>query len=233
MTARLDQLIQDLTAGAAPPLAPLLRHWIGDSRAFLTFAEQHASKIRKKARLATHPDDLNDLLAELAVAALLLRDRRFAVQYEALRAGGGRSPDFQVRFRTQHPFNLEATRLRLPDGVPDAAPRLARTLQDKIHQFPSSGMNVLAVVVPDLAGQEALVPRALHLLDAQAHAPTDALRAYLRGRHRLSAVALCAFGPDWRSPALRLWPLPTARHPLSPELTRALTGTPPAGQTSR
>ncbi|GAA5532477.1 hypothetical protein [Deinococcus aluminii] len=236
MTKRIDDLVQNVLGGADHPLAPFLRSQCHESRLFLTFAETYATKIRKKARLAPLADELADLFAELAVAAFLVRDRRSTVRYEPYRATGQRGPDFQVAFKGHSPLHVDVTRLRLLayDDPPRAAFKLARVVCDKIGQFPPGAMNLLAVVVPPGAESDALAPAALRLLDREPRRegslpspelPPEGVRAYCRQRQRLSAVALCSFGPDGRPLSVRLWPNPQAKHPLPPDVIKYLADT--------
>lgn len=236
---RIDDLVALVCGGDGHPLAPLLRGWGQTSRPWLAFAEAHAAKIRKKARLASSEGELHDLIAELAVAALLVRDRRFSVVYEPHRASGGRGPDLGVTFRTHTPFHVEVTRLR-PSGGEEGrtALRLARVVGDKIGQLPPGAANLLAVALPpDMAADDPL-PAALRLLSRSTGPegdpaspgvrPEDA-RAYARGHGRLSAVALCSLTPIGRPVEVRLWLNPQARHPLHPEVARFLTQAPTGG----
>jgi hypothetical protein len=231
MTKRIDELVQSICGPGDHPLAPLLRGWAEESRLFLGFAEANATKIRKKARLAALDDALADLLAELAIAALLLRDRRFTLCYEAQRPEGGRAPDFQVGFKAHSTFHVEVTRLRPSEGA--GAARLARVICDKSGQLPPGAMNVLAVVLPPAVSGEALAPTAVRLLDSfrqPGASPTAELRlenvqAYLRYRQRISAIALCALSEAWRPLSVWLWSNPQARHPLQPEIKRYLVQT--------
>lgn len=238
MTKRIEDLVQSLCGAADHPLAPVLRGWCAASRPFAAFAETHATKIRKKVRLAAHGDERDDLLAELAVAAFLLRDRRFSVRYEPQRATGQRGPDFGVTFRTHTLFHVEVTRLRLSDPAGEdragTALRLARAVGDKLGQCPAGGANLLAVVVPPGAEDGALVPAAVRLLEAPSQRETNPpspglrpedVRAYLRGRSRLSAVALCSLTEAGPPLTVRLWNNPQARHPLPPEVARFLVQT--------
>jgi hypothetical protein len=231
MTKRIDELVQSICGAAGHPLAPLLRRWCGESRLFSDFAEAHASKIRKKARLAPLDDDLADLLAELAIAALLLRDRRFSVRYEPARPGGQRAPDFQVIFKTHLPFHVEVTRLRelAEADLAGATLKLARVVCAKIGQLPAGAMSMLAVVVPPGAQSDALAPAAIRLLDSypQPGLPLPELRLedvrdFQRQRHRLSAIALCSFTGDWRPQRVTLWQNQQAKHPLHPDVARFL-----------
>lgn len=235
MSKRIDELVQGVCGGEGHPLAPALRRWCQDSRPFLAFAEAHAGKLRKKARLSLSVDESADLLAELAVAALLVADRRFTVLYEPQRAAGVRSPDFGVVFKTHVPFNVEVTRLRQTDpaGPTETAFKLARVLGDKIEQCPPGAVNLLAVVLPSPVASEGLVPTAVRLLERFSQSETrpppevrpEGVRAFVRGRQRLSAVALCSFTAEWEPSVVRLWLNPGTRHPLPAEVGRYLVRT--------
>ncbi|MEF2277279.1 hypothetical protein V3W47_03145 [Deinococcus sp. YIM 134068] len=235
MRGQIDELVREVCGADDHPLAPVLRRWCGDSRPFLAFVEAHASKLRKKARLVASPNEFADLLAELAVASLLARDRRFTVLYEPGRAAGVRSPDFGVTFRTNVALNVEVTRLRHPEltgmAPSETALRLARVLCDKIGQCPPGAVNLLAVVLPPGAASDGLVPTAVRLLErlsqSEVGRPSPELRledvrAFLRGRQRLSAVALCSFTGEWEPSTVRLWLNPQAKHPLPAEVGRYL-----------
>lgn len=235
MTKRIDELVQSICGATDHPLAPLLRQWCNEARPFITFAETHAPKIRKKARLAPRDDELTDLLAELAVAAFLVRDQRFTVRYEPYRATGLRGPDFEVIYKTHSALHVEVTRLRLRDlagaDLSGTALKLARVVCDKIGQFPPGVMNLLAVVIPPDAASDALVPTALRLLESypqrEASLVPPPLRregvlAYLRQRQRLSAIALCSFTTAWRPLIVKLWLNPQAKHPLYPDVSKYL-----------
>ncbi len=232
MTKRTDDLVDTICGAAEHPLAPLLREWCGESRLFLEFAEANATKIRKKARLALSNGTLAELLAELAVAACLARDRRFTLRYEPHHATGQRAPDFEVLFRAHPGLFVEVTRLRLGDSAGDdlahAALRLARALLDKIGQLQPGAANLLAAIVPPGAAGDALAPAAIRLLgsyEAGLTAPElrpDDVRAFVRQRQRLSAIALCSFSGAWRPLGMRLWHNPQAKHPLDPEIAKYL-----------
>lgn len=229
MTKRIDDLVIGICGAPDHPLAPLLGQWCAESRPFLEFAEAHASKIRKKARLAALNGTLADLCAELAVAALLAANRRFALRYEPLHAGGQRGPDFAARWRSHTLLYVEVTRLRLAADDPGGALRLARAICDKIGQLPPGAMNLLVVATPPGAADAALSPAAIHLLDRAALPeaapelrPAD-VREFQRLRPRLSAIALCPFADDWRLLAAQLWQNPQAKHPLLPEIARVVT----------
>lgn len=230
MSRRLDELVVDLCGSAAHPLAPLLRRWCQGSSPFLKFAQAHTAKIRKKVRLASSPDEQGDLRAELAVAALLVQDRRGVVRYEPPHPAGQRGPDFEVAFKGHTTWRAEVTRLRLPEdgeddaGGGEAARRVARVLHDKIGQCLPGGANLLVVALTLGVPREDLVPAALRLLDRPSPSGLrpEGVRAFLRHRPRLSAVALCAFSPEGEPLTVHLWTNPQARHPLPPEIARLL-----------
>lgn len=238
MTKRTGELVGAICGADDHPLAPALRRWCGESRPFLAFAEANAAKLRKKVRLAARQDERDDLLAELAVAALWLRDPRFRLLYEPLQASGQRGPDFRVTFRTRLDFHVEVTRLRLSgppgeDGT-QATHKLARVIADKLGQLPSGGANLLLVALPPGVAGDALMPAALRLLGGSpppqvASTPPawwpEALRAFAQRRQRLSAVVLCSLTPGGQAPGLTLWLNPQAKHALPPEVASFLTRT--------
>lgn len=235
MTGRGADLIEQVCGGADHPLAPVLRAWCLASRPFLSFAGAHASKLRKKVRLAageTWDEELADVLAELAVAAWLLQGRQLTLIYEPPHPAGQRGPDFQAVFRGHSTLYVEVTRLR-PAATPDAdlaALKLARVLCDKVGQCLPGAMNLLVVVEPPELPSSDPIPAALTLVHRSLQhgsppspgLPPGRARSYLRQCHRLSGVLLCAF-PDSRAPQIRrLWLNPQARHPLPPALIRSL-----------
>ncbi|MFC4424720.1 hypothetical protein [Deinococcus navajonensis] len=230
MTKRIDELVQHLCGGPEHPLAPVLRDWCAASRPFLTFAEAHQSKLRKKLRLARQTEDLADLRAELAVAARLLGDARLSLQYEPFHEAGTRGPDFALRFRTHLAGHVEVTRLRPgASGSLDGTSRLARLLCGKVGQCPPGVAAVLVVWVPPVCAQEGQVAAAVRLLEQaiQVQRPPPGLRpeevrAFRLHRLRLSAVALLSWSPD-QPVGNELWQPSQARHPLPPALARTLS----------
>ncbi|WP_309571416.1 hypothetical protein [Deinococcus sp.] len=221
MGARLDTLIAGLCGGPEHALAARLHGWAQTSRAFTAVLAGNASKVRRKLRV-TDAEALGDVEAELAVAAWLLRERRWALAYEPLAASGRRGPDFRVAAPDgSGAFFVEVTRLRAADGPVDV--RLARALADKVEQLPAGAVSVLAVLLPSgTDGPDALV-WALRLLDRAAGETPGGLdgRAFARGRPRLSAVMLGILD-DAGIIHTSLHPLPGARHPLPSEVARRL-----------
>jgi len=239
----MSKAIQDLVAAICGPgqhpLALPLSRWCAESRPFTTFAQTYATKIRKKARLASERESVDNLLAELAVAALLVADRRCTVAYEQTPTSGGRSPDFSVLWRTHTLFHVEVTHLWAGGASPDegyaASPKLARVVCDKLGQLPTGAMNVLLAVVPPDAVDGTLAPAALQLLDGYASRGDDAffhtrgldsVRVYTRLRPRLSAIVLRAFADDWTPYAATIWLNPQAKHPLNADIARVLGAMP-------
>lgn len=145
--------------------------WLAGSSRFAAFVEAHRSKIRKKLRGAADEASVRDVRAELAVARLLLADRRFALTFEAYGRGGG--PDFTATYRAGRPFNLEVTRLRRP---PDAA-AVAGVVLGKLRQLPPSAPNLLLVAV-DEAADAVDVGVAVRALRARADGKDEAYFAF-------------------------------------------------------
>ncbi|EYB69665.1 hypothetical protein DEIPH_ctg004orf0199 [Deinococcus phoenicis] len=232
MSKRTDNLIQGICGSPEHPLAPFLHTWSAESRPFLVFAESHATKLRKKARLAASADERGDLLAELAVAAFLLRDRSFSVLYEPFRAAGQRGPDFQVTFKTHSSFLVEVTRPRWMEPPGGALMgntlKIARVTCDKIGQCAPGTANLLVVVLPPGGERDSLVPGAVHLLGGPPRpgqlpeVQPEGVRDYHRHRQRLSGILLCSFEGGRLLPDLKLWQNPGARHPLPPGVPQAL-----------
>jgi hypothetical protein len=116
--------------------------WLAGSRRFRAFAETHRDKIRKKLRGATEPEARRDVRAELAVAHLLLEDRRIELAFEAY-GSGNPGPDYTMSFRGERSFNLEVTRPRR--GMDRAG--VATTIAAKLRQLPPSVANALLIAI--------------------------------------------------------------------------------------
>ena len=198
--------------------------WAVAEPRFAAFLDTYQGKIGKKLRGIGAEAGYLDLLAELDVARRLLRDRGFTLIYEPTLAQKERGPDFAVIFKTHTQCNVEVRRLR-PSST-DLVTRLEGVLADKLRQLPPSLPNVLALVgEPTLSSAEP-VQEALRVLAVPASAGDDAVcrrwgfagaRDLLRRIERLSAVALLS--------AATLWEHPRTRHPLSPDLRKALART--------
>ena len=219
---RVDSVLEDVCRSPGHPLETRLRGWMQASRTFTAFVEANASKVRRKLRV-TDPAALADVDTELAVAAWLLRERRWTLVYEPLAASGGRGPDVRVAAPDgSGAFFVEVTRLR-GGAVPLT---LARSLADKVGQLPAGAVTVLAAVLPPGVEGPEMLSQALRLLEQAVHTTGETLgsldgRAFALGRHRLGAVlvgSLDAAGTLHTT----LYPLSGARHPLPPETARRL-----------
>jgi len=203
-------------------LASEVRGWLVGSRSFRAFAETYRDKIRKKARGTRDDEARRDLGFELAVAALLLGERRLGLEYEPYGVGK-RAPDLRVTFRSLR-FNVEARRLRGSAG----AARLARTVCDKIGQLPTSMINVLVLGTETPATAARVLGEATGWLQEHAADGDDAafrergftgVRDFLRHYRRLSGVLWL---DQNGAPPAELWTNRSARHPLPAELAHAL-----------
>lgn len=205
----------------ATPLEDQCHAWAAAEPRFAAFLDTYQGKIGKKLRGVGDEAGYLDLLAELDVAHRLLRDRSFTLVYEPTLAQKERGPDFAAIFKTHTQCNVEVRRLR--PSATELVPRLVGVLSDKLRQAPPSSPNVLAIASDSSLSSAAPVQAALRELAALASGGDDATcrhrgfagaRDLLRRMERLSAVALLA--------AAILWEHPRARHPLPPELRKAL-----------
>ncbi|HTJ60752.1 MAG TPA: hypothetical protein VL333_06125 [Candidatus Saccharimonadales bacterium] len=218
----VEELLAYLFPGEQQDLASDARRWLAASRPFRAFAETYRDKIRKKARGARDDQARRDLGFELAVAALLLGDRRLRVEYEPYGVGR-RAPDLRVTFRSLR-FNVEARRLRGAAG----ATQLSRTLCDKIGQLPTSMSNLLVLGTETPATAARALGEAASWLEDRAADGDDRLfrtrgftgaRDFLRHYRRLSGIL---WSDQRGAPAEVLWSNRNARHPLPAELARVL-----------
>ena len=212
------------TLFGATPLEDQCRAWAVADPRFAAFLDTYQGKIGKKLRGAGDEAGYLDILAELDVARRLLRERSFTLVYEPTLAEKQRGPDFAAIFKTHTTCNVEVRRLRPSSS--DLVPRLVAVLGDKLRQMPPSVPNVLALAGEVAAASAEPVQAALRELlagasagddDASRHRGFASARDALRHMERLSAVALLA-------PAI-FWEHPRARHPLPPDLRKALART--------
>jgi len=113
MTSRdelLDYLCDQETHLVA--LRATLGRWLETSRRYAGFVAANRDKIRKKIRLQSGPDALEDLRWELAVGYLLHLDKRFTLTYEPYTRGQPFGPDYTVAYTTSFTFDVEVTRVR-------------------------------------------------------------------------------------------------------------------------
>ena len=223
-----DDLLAYIFGDRRPAFYPSFAADVRASRRFRAFAHAYRDKIRAKLKNAGDDDGELDLAAELETAALLLREARFAVEYETYAAAKQRGPDFTVTYKTHTPFNVEVRRLRrLEPDADDAetrAARLAAVLVDKVDQMPPSIVNFLWLVnespmtEADLARATAAFVRAAERKDDDFFARRGFVdtAGLLRQYPRLSGIV--SHGP----PVAGLWLNPAARHKSLPDIATAL-----------
>jgi hypothetical protein len=137
----VTRLAAELIDGAAVDgLLPELESWLTGSPRFRAFATANAPKIRKKLRGASDAETLRDVRLELAVAHLLLSDRRVGLAWE--RYGSGKvGPDFTLTIPGLRSVNLELTRMRrAPEHAEAGVPWIA-----KLRQLPPGMPNAVVV----------------------------------------------------------------------------------------
>jgi hypothetical protein len=218
------RLVQFLVDDAGDPLAAELARWLSDSARFWAFATQHRAKIRKKLRGATESGARRDVRAELAVARLLVADRRVELDFEAY-GSGGRGPDFTATLGSQR-FNLEITRLH---GDPAAAGYSA--LLSKLRQLPPSIPNGVVLSIEGYDARAYDVDAAVRALRTRADAKDEALftargfagtRAFYDRFLRLGCVFVWAEGASSESRVMP-WANASARTPVPAKAMRTVT----------
>jgi len=229
-TIPLDQLIPYLF-GTDSLLAAEVGPQLVASPRFRAFAEAYRDKIRKKARGLRDDESRRDLAFELAIALRLLEERRFAVEYESYGVDQ-RAPDFRVTFRSGVRFNVEVRRLRgsaVTSGTTADPGRLIRAVFDKLGQLPAAMMNVLVIGADGPSSAADTLAPVMLWLQTRAAQKDEALfrergftgtRDFLRHYQRLSGALWLVGEPG--APRASLWRNPQARHPLPPDLARAL-----------
>jgi hypothetical protein len=224
----LDDLLAYCFEGRHPAFSAEFAEWVYASRRFRAFTEANRSKIRAKLKSARDEAGLLDVRAELAAAAVLLREERFILAYEAYVATGQRGPDFTVTFKLHTRFNIEVRRIRRVEtaGGEEAirAGKLIAVLCEKVKQMPPSSVNFLWLAVEDDLA-EADVAAAASALRRRAEQKDEAFftrrgfvdaAAFLKQYQQLSGIVL------WLAGDLVLWFNPLARHKPSPDLAAAI-----------
>lgn len=107
-----QELVAFICDGRASAIQRACSIWLGQSPAFLAFVARYRDKIRAKVRGSRAEDDLHDLLWELEIGHLLLKNPDFQVDYEPYETGGSRSADYRIVTGTGDSFILEAARIR-------------------------------------------------------------------------------------------------------------------------
>lgn len=221
----VDDLLSALVDNQPHALRGELEAWIRGSRRFKAFALRYQTKIRAKLRNARDEAGTEDVRAELAAAARLLRDERFALDYETYAAARQRGPDFTVTFRTHARFTVEVRRLRASDREGDEArdARLMSVLCDKARQMPPGMVNLLWLALEEpMAGEDvghaATALRGLAERKAEDYFTRrryDSAAQFLRQYRLLSGVVLAG-------EALSAWRNPLAKHAIPPQLLTAI-----------
>jgi hypothetical protein len=163
------RLARELTDGAASDsLLPELESWLTGSPRFRAFATANATKIRKKLRGATDAEALRDVRLELAVARMLLVDRRVGLEWE--RYGSGKvGPDLTLTIPGLRPVNLELTRVRrAPEHLEAGAPWIT-----KLRQLPPGAPNVVVVAIGGGSAMAVDMAASARLIRARADAKDE------------------------------------------------------------
>ncbi|MFN8530042.1 MAG: hypothetical protein U0670_15685 [Anaerolineae bacterium] len=234
--AALDDLLDDLFDGLESDNDPLsifqaeFESWLRGSRRFRDFVIAYRGKIRTKIKQAVKQEagSVKDVRAELQIAALLLREERFTLEYEKYAAMKQRGPDFTVTYRTHTPFNVEVRRIRsveLEDADEEARIiKLMAVLCDKVGQMPPNILNVLWLTA-ERELTEANLSRAVTTLRQLAESKNEAFFTrrgfqsaieFLRQYRQLGAIVLHSNSDS------TLWTNPLAQHRLPADLVTAI-----------
>ena len=220
-SARLAEIIQFIFPHGGA-LAESCAAWADATPRFAAFLQANSTKIRKKARNSGQDGQDADLRAELAMAAMLLADRRAELVYEPTASSGQRGPDFAVRFRINTLIYLEVAHLR-PGSQSSHAARMAGVLAAKARQLQPGAANVLAVIMAEALSFDEIGRTMLELRQRAERGQTIThMRdvdppTLLRLLPRLSALlAVTLDGTP------TVWPHPNARHSLPPDFLHLL-----------
>jgi hypothetical protein len=214
----IDDLLLTIFEHKRPVIYADFESWLRASRRFRDFANVYRNKIHAKLKNAKHAGAQDDLRAELQVAALLLSEERFTLEYERYAATKQRGPDFTVNYKGHTAFNVEVRRL------PSDPSRVSSVISDKVSQLPPGIINVLWLAGSNGVQESDLetATNDLHkAIDAkqdtffQKHGHADAV-AFAKAYRRLSGIVL------QRSNDHTLWLNPQARHSILSDLASTL-----------
>lgn len=212
-----DELVRYVAPLTRPSFQSELASWLEDNSRFRSFVADNKDKIRKKLSASDEQARL-DVRAELRVAYLILRERRFQLKFEAYGAGR-RGPDLSVTFRENLRFNLEVTRLRATETV-DKEARVANVISGKLRQFPIDVPNGLIIATGPVSLGEQSLAEATRLMKSERFNAEPGLQALYP---RLSGVFVLDEGT---APAGVVFaPNREARHPLPTEVAVGLATT--------
>ncbi|MBZ0295352.1 MAG: hypothetical protein K8L99_22525 [Anaerolineae bacterium] len=224
----IDDLLQDIFDGKRSTFSSEFEGWVRESRRFREFASSYRTKIRTKLKNAEGESGMKDLRAELETAALLLREKRFTLEYEKYAALKQRGPDLTVTFKTHTPFNVEVRRIRSIELDSEDSEayigKLMAVLCDKVGQMPPSIVNLLWLAAEqkidegDLTGAAAIL-RQLAERKAEVFFLQRGFKNaadFLKQFRQLSGVILHQPGENV------IWLNSLARHKTPPEIVTAI-----------
>lgn len=226
------ELLTTIFGGDSHDLREACARWMVASRLFRTFLEANAGKIRKKARQARDAESLRDLQLEMDAAYHLLADRRVSLDYERFLADKMRGPDLTVTFKGHLVFHVEVRRIRALNGTPISAGKVTDVFCEKLHQMPSSAVNVLLLGLDTTPALDVDCASIVKRLVLRAEAKQESFftergyrdaREFLRALQRLGGVLIRANWNDSAMSTASLWLNPLARHPLPPDVRKLVS----------
>ena len=222
----LDDLLNDIFDGTDTTSLTEFEDWVRSSRRFREFAFAYRSKIRAKLRNARENARFDDVRAELETAALLLREKRFALEYEKYAALKQRGPNFTVTFKTHTPFNVEVRRVRSVerDSAGSHLGKLIAILCDKAGQMPPSIVNLLWLAAEEPISETELTEATSTVRQLAERKEEDfftqrghkSAAAFLKQYQRLSGIVAHAPGETV------VWLNPIARHKAPAQIVTAI-----------
>lgn len=205
----------------------MLARWVLQSRRFQSFLVEYRAKVRKKLRSARTPESLQSLLLELDIARRLVEDPRCRVEYEKYGQDKERSPDLTVTFRTRTCFNLEATRVQMPQGEAEARmEKLIRIVCDKLGQSVPHMLNCLVVATEGGSMSEDEVNAAMKSLKRRVEQPEGELPVrdefsapsdFYKQFQWLNGIVLYSLSEQGEQRTI-VWTNPQSRYPLPPDI---------------
>lgn len=161
------------------------------------------------------------------MAALLLQEPQFYLEYESYAARKQPGPDFTVTFKTHIRFNVEVRRIRSGEWSDEPQSRvhkLMAVLCDKVRQIPPSVMNVLWLRSDGALSVEELGHSTARLRQLAEQKTEDfftqrgftSANIFLKQYQQTSAIILQS------AETTILWLNPLARHPLPSKLANTL-----------
>ncbi|MCI0713476.1 MAG: hypothetical protein L0154_25185 [Chloroflexi bacterium] len=222
----LDDVLNDIFDGKTPALYAEVDGWMRESRRFKAFVLDHHTKIRAKLRSARDADSMKEVRAELATAALLLREKRFTLEYEKYAAAKQRGPDFTVMFKTHTPFNVEVRHIHSVESDEPAArtDKLIAVVCEKVGQMPPSIVNLLWLVDEREIAEADLIQTVTTLRNLAERKEEDffTLRRFDNAAHFLKQFRQLSGIVLRQSGANVVWLNTLARHQTPPDIVKAI-----------